>query len=228
MIRGIAASRAGLAWEQTRTEVIANNIANMETDGFKRSVAVGAEFGQMLLHRMGDRTPPGEQPPAVGMLGHGATVAEVAVDSRQGGIRPTGRPLDIALLGPGELTYQMPDGTLGYTRSGVLHQDVNGRLVTREGYPVLVGGQPVGTPGSRLEIRPDGEVLVDGRSAGRLDIRGGENTRIEVGALETSNVDLAQEMTDLIVALRSFQVNQRALQVQDQTVGKAIESLGNI
>jgi len=227
MIKGIGASRAGMAWEQARTDVISNNVANINTDGYRRSVAVGREFGSILLRRMGDRLEEGSKEPVVGQLGQGAALAEVVVDQKGGALRFTDQPLDVALMGPGEFTFAGPTG-LGYTRIGSFQQDATGQLVTAEGYPVLVNGSPVGAGSKSLKIRDDAGVEVDGKFVGRLDIRGGATTRLEVGVLEGSNVDLAQEMTDLITSLRSYQLNQRALQIQDQTLSKAVSELANL
>lgn len=225
MIKGMGASRAGMSWEQTRTEVIGNNLANINTDGFKRSTAVGAEFARVLIHRLGDQSTEAQ---AIGDLGHGAIAAAITADLTQGELQQTDQPLDAALVGPGEFTFQTPQGP-GYTRSGSFRVSAEGILVTAQGFPVLVGGAPVMAPGRAFSLREDGALLLDGEPAGFLDLRGADpSTRLAVGALERSNVDLSREMTDLITALRSFQVNQRALQMQDQTLQKAVTELGNL
>ncbi|HWI65927.1 MAG TPA: flagellar hook-basal body protein [Symbiobacteriaceae bacterium] len=225
MIRGIGASRTGMFWEQTRTDVIANNVANVNTDGFHRSVAVGREFGEMLLRRIGDQQASG---PRVGAAGSGAEVDAVLKDDTGGALNRTENPLDVALIGPGEFTVQGAAGPI-YTRDGRFKRDANGQLVTAKGQPVLVGGVPVGAGATTLEVSPDGEVMVDGNSAGRFDLRGATaDTQTRGGWVEASNVDLAAELTDLVTALRSFQINQRALQMQDATLGKAVNDLANL
>jgi flagellar basal-body rod protein FlgF len=228
MIKGIDTSRAGMAWEQSRTELIGNNIANVNTEGFKRSVAVGSEFASALVLRLGDQIHAGAESPGLGFLGHGASLTEVVVDATQGSVQQTESDLDLAIIGPGEFTYLGPGGP-GYTRNGSFRLDAEGWLVTPQGNALLVNGAPLRALGQSLQIRTDGAVLVDGVVTGQLDIRGADaSTRLELRALENANVDLAQEMTDLITALRSFGVNQRALQMQDQTLGKAVTELGNI
>ncbi|HYF93964.1 MAG TPA: flagellar hook-basal body protein [Symbiobacteriaceae bacterium] len=225
MIRGMGASRAGMVWEQARTEVIANNVANVNSDGFHRSVAVGREFGQMLLRRIGDQQPGG---PVLGAAGSGAELAEIVQDQRSGILRESDNPLDAALAGPGEFTVLGAAG-LTYTRDGRFKRDAEGQLVTAQGQPVLVSGAPVGAGATSLEITDDGTVMVDGQAAGRFDLRGATaETKVWGGRLEASTVDLAQELTDLITALRSFQINQRALQMQDQTLGKAVNDLATL
>lgn len=225
MIRGVGASRNGMVFEQSRLDMIANNVSNVNTGGFKRSVGVGAEFGQLLLRRWGDAE---REAPSIGQVGEGAVLREVTADDTPGPLEVTGRPLDLALEGPGEFTYLTAAGQTGYTRNGSFSRDSQGLLVTAEGYPVLVGGAPVGMGAGELSISPDGLVLVDGQAVGRPDIRGAGLTRIKSGALEQSNVDLAQEMTDLITALRSFQANQRVLKAQDETLARAVSDIGRL
>lgn len=228
MIRGVGASRAGMAIEQSRSEVIANNIANLNTDGFKRSVAQGTEFAQMLLQRLGDQPAGGEKAPQVGRIGHGAVLEEVTADLTQGDVGQVENPYAVALFGAGEFTYLEPAG-LGYTRNGNFRLDGTGRLVTEQGHPVLVNGAPVGGPGLSIKFDADGTVFVADQPVGQLDIRGrGADTQVMPGYIERSNVVLAQEMTDMTMALRSFQVNQRAMQMQDQTLAKVVSEVGKL
>ena len=228
MIRGFDASRRGMAVEQTRSDVISNNVANVNTDGFKRSVAVSKPFGDMVQERLGDFAP-GEQPAQVGPLGNGAVVDAVAVEKKDGELRFTDNPLDVALIGPGQFVYQGPNGTVGYTRNGAFTRDTNGRLTTADGNPILVGGQPVGTLADKLEIAADGTVLLDGKAAGKLDIQGANGTTVlKTKTLESSTTDLAAEMTDLTIAMRSYQVNQRALVMQDNTLARAVSDIGKV
>ncbi|HYG58614.1 MAG TPA: flagellar hook-basal body complex protein, partial [Symbiobacteriaceae bacterium] len=190
----MGASRAGMIWEQTRTEVIADNMANLNTDGYRRKVAVGTEFGDILLRRLGDKRTDG---PRVGSIGSGAVVDQIITDQRRPSLLVTERSLDAALVGAGAFTYQTATGP-AYTRDGRFQRDVTGQLVTAKGELVLVNGAPIGQGATSLEIGPNGVVMVDGQPAGRLDIQGGTaETVIQAGALEASNVDLIQEMTDL-------------------------------
>ncbi|MFZ5813991.1 MAG: flagellar hook-basal body protein [Bacillota bacterium] len=229
MIRGIGASKSGMAVEQSRTDVLANNVANINTPGFKKSVAVSTEFEAMLLQRMGD--PTDQTAPTIGLLGNGATLEQVVPLELQGALITTERMLDFALDGPGRFAAQGPNGVI-YTRNGAFRQTEEGTLVTTEGYPVLMrtdAGDLVPVTARSLEVREDGTVVADGQAVGRLELDGATpETKLHRGKLEGSNVDLAKEMTDLIVALRSFQVNQRALQMQDGTLAKAVTEIGKI
>lgn len=228
MIRGIDASRRGMAVEQTRTDVLANNVSNINTDGFKRSVVVSKPFGDMVQERLGDFAP-GEKPEEVGKLGGGAAVDSVAVDMKDGQLRYTDRDLDVALQGPGMFTYLSPTGTVGTTRNGAFTRNPAGQLATADGDPVLVGGRPVGTKDDKLEIADDGTVLLNGNPAGKIDIRGATAaTMLKVKALESSTADLPTEMTDLTISMRAYQVNQRAMAMQDQTLAKAVSEIGKV
>jgi len=232
MIRGIEASRSGMAVEQLRTDVLADNIANINTSGFKRSSATSTEFDTMLLYRMGD--PTDAAPQQVGPLGNGSRVDRVVVDERQGDLRQTGRSLDLALTGPGYFLAQKPDGSLYRTRNGAFLQMADGTITTTEGYTVLMedgsGGRvPLVVPGIEPTFGADGTVLVDGQPVGLLALDGADaTTRLHTGYLEASNVDLAKEMTDLIVTLRAYQVNQRAMRVQDETLSRAVTEIGKV
>ncbi|MFZ5826776.1 MAG: flagellar hook-basal body protein [Bacillota bacterium] len=231
MIRGFGASKMGMSVEQSRTDVLANNMANINTPGFKKSMAVSAEFEAMLIQRMGDSTD--QRAATLGLLGNGATLDQVLPVDLQGDLQETGRALDFAIEGPGRFMAQGPNGVIT-TRNGAFRQTEDGTLVTAEGYPVVVRNQGgelsiFQQPGGAVEVQADGTLLAGGQVVGRLEMEGvTAETKIHSGKLEASNVELAKEMTDLIVALRSFQVNQRALQMQDQTLGKAVTEIGKI
>lgn len=231
MIRGLMASRLGMAVEQTRTDVLANNVTNVNTNGFKRSATRVDEFGPMLLQRLEDPADP--QPPLVGVLGNGVQVDQIIPDLRQGDLRQTTNPLDVAFQGPGEFAVQGPGG-IAYTRNGAFHQNQDGSIATADGRYLMVrdpAGQvvPLITPGAMPQIEADGSVLVDGQTVGLLEVRGTTpETVLRSGYLEASNVDMAQETAELIMALRSYQVNQRALQMQDGTLAKAVTEIGKV
>ncbi|MGE5672566.1 MAG: flagellar hook-basal body protein [Mycobacterium leprae] len=221
MLRGIQASIRAMGVEQKRSDTIANNVANVNTDGFKRQTVTTTEFGSMLIQN--------EQAQTLGPLTNGPRLGQILTPAADGPISETGNPFDVAISGPGQFVYQMPDGQLGTTRSGAFHIDMTGQLVTNNGYPVLVNGLPVGGPGQQVAISDDGQVSVDGSPMGRLDLVGGTaDTKMVPKSLEHSNVDLTTEMTDLIVALRSYQINQRALSIQDETLGKAVSDLAKV
>jgi len=258
VLRGIYASATGMVAQARRLDVLANNLANAATVGYKRDVTIAATFQDLLQERLDDRVPPAPGTTrAVGPVPAGTAVA-TATRLADGPIKATGRPLDVALQGDGFFTILTPEG-IRYTRAGNFDQDGQGRLVTAAGHPVLVSGRPVA--GRSIVIRENGEVWVDGLLAGTLDIVttdqvgplrkvgdnlwapggpgaplvGGASTatgqnparpwRLLVGFLEMSNVEPIREMVELIHATRTFEANQKALQAQDQALGRAVNDL---
>jgi flagellar basal-body rod protein FlgG len=213
-----------MAAEQARTDAASNNVANIDTDGYKRTSVSTTDFGNMLVQLV-DPTMDGI--PVIGQIGTGATVESTTRDNSPGPIQETGNPMDVALTGAGQFTFQGPNGP-AYTRLGAFHRDNQGQLVTAQGYPLLVSGKPVGAGAREVTVAQDGTVLLDGKAAGTLDIQGGDGKPLALKSLEHSNVDLAQEMTDMIIAMRAFQANQRALAMQDNTLNRTVNEIGKV
>jgi flagellar basal-body rod protein FlgF len=237
-----------LAMEK-RQEVVANNIANASTPGYRRQQAVNKGFDTLFFARM--RHPfwanrvPGP--------GGGLQLVETFTDAAPGPVTTTGNPLDVALEGPGFLAVDTPAGER-YTRSGSFTVNTEGLLVTHDGHPVLNdAGGTIAVRGGAVQITGDGTVIVDNQPAGTLrmvefeDIhflsREGdnlyavpeafadrmapaENTRVSASALEYSNVQLPYEMIQMTLGMRLYEANQRSLQTIDQTMGAIIEQVG--
>lgn len=178
MIRGIYAAASGMIADQSRLDVLSNNLANASTSGFKKDTAIGKNFHDILVDRVGDRTKDGEfaSPVPIGRLGLGSFILQTGTRLSSGSLRHTGSMLDVAIMGDGFFTVQTPQG-IRYTRQGSFVQDAEGRLSTPEGHLVLVDGQPIGEKGMRLEISDEGDVLQDGISLGKLDVA----TSAEIG-----------------------------------------------
>jgi len=209
-----ALSGAFGAWRQL--EVVANNIANADTTGFK---------GERVTFE--GRGPDGAY----------ARIADGVMDPRDGAPEATGLPTDIALQGEGWLLVQAPGGAPMLTRDGHLHVDAfDGTLQTADGLPVLAEDGPVIVPPDRsVRISDDGTVLLDDgtelttlrmvtapaepaggnlwRASGPIqDIA----PRFVAGALESSNVDAVRAMVELVEAGRSFEQFQKVLQTSDE------------
>ncbi|MCA9756801.1 MAG: flagellar basal-body rod protein FlgF [Candidatus Eisenbacteria bacterium] len=181
MNRGIRVSAAALTPLARAQEILANNLANVSTTGFRED-RVGFE---RLLAATAQPGPGGANAgaqaggtPAPGAAGAGggagASLAAPAlgrrVDLESGAIDTTGGPLDLALVGPGFFTVQTPDGP-AYTRDGSLSLDPEGQLVHRSGNPLLGEGGPITlAAGSLFEVDTDGTVRVDGEAQGRLQV----------------------------------------------------------
>src|SRR5215212_5627358 len=149
----------GMMAQQLRTEVIANNLANVNTTGFKRS---RAHFQDLLYQSVQNPSivgaPDSNTMPAI-QVGRGTKLAAVQRLHAQGPVEETSRPLDIAIEGEGFFQIQMPNGQTAYTRDGSFGISDTGTLVTAEGYTV-VPGIKIPSDSSNLSISPTGVVSV--------------------------------------------------------------------
>ena len=133
MIRSLWIGKTGLEAQQTQLDVISNNLANVSTNGFKRSRAVFEDLLYQTIRQPGAQSSQQTQLPSGFQIGTGVTpVATVKIFS-QGNLQQTGNPLDVAIQGNGFFQVLQPDGTLAYTRDGSLQVDNQGALVTSNG-----------------------------------------------------------------------------------------------
>jgi len=212
-------------WEQ-RQAAAAHNLANAGAEGFKAE-RVFAHLLDGAELRAGART-----------------------DPRPGSLSSTGRPLDLALEGPGFFVVDTPRGER-LTRRGAFRLDATGTLVDGRGHPVLVDGAPAVLPDGEVEVDSEGQVTVDGTPVGRLSVvlpsdpagmiredglyfeapGGGETVdypRILQGSLEESNLDPLDAMVELIEIRRGHGVVHRALGALDQTLETITSRLGRV
>jgi flagellar basal body rod protein FlgG len=230
MIRGFYTALSGVLSTMTRQAVVADNIANVSTVGFKESRTVQDDFELQIMNSLG---------PELGQLGTGAVPSGLKLDVSQGPLEGTGNQTDLAVDGDGLFAVRTPNG-VAYTRAGDFHQDPTGMLVTEQGYALLdTTGHPI-QPGQSFNVNPDGTIEGTGqrialmawppggvtRLGGNLYTAPGQLTpasgSIRQRTLEHSNTDMALEMTDLVNLQRSFQMSARALSLQDGTLGDAI------
>ena len=136
MIRSLWIAKTGLDAQQTQLEVIANNLANVSTNGFKRSRAVFEDLLYQTLRQPGAQSSQQSTIPSGLMLGVGVRPVSTEHIFTQGGLTKTDNGLDIAINGQGFFQIQMPDGTLAYTRDGAFQKDSTGQVVTSSGYPL--------------------------------------------------------------------------------------------
>jgi flagellar basal-body rod protein FlgF len=241
MIKGIYASGSGMMPRMLKIEVIANNLANINTTGFKRDnifVQIMKDTGVAQATGNGDLS--------------GLNVREYT-DFSEGSLNPTSNKLDLAIQGPGFFVAQSPNGPR-YTRNGGFSLSTDGTLVTAQGYPVMGAGGPIQLPDMQklsqgdISINETGEVTVDGRQIGKLEIANfedtsvlkkdggsdfvsdvppksgvadGKNIAIRQGYLEESNVNGIEEMVQMIELSRSFESAQKTMVSQDATLDKA-------
>lgn len=159
MIRSLWIARTGLDAQQTNMDVIANNLANVSTNGFKKSRAVFEDLLYQNLRQPGAQSSQQTQFSNGLQLGVGVRPVSTAKLFTQGALQQTGNDLDVAINGNGFFQIQLPDGTTGYTRDGSFQLDNQGQIVTTSGYVVLPG---ITVPANALSITfgRDGTVSV--------------------------------------------------------------------
>jgi len=228
LLKGIYTAASGMVAEMTRAEVLANNLANVNTNGYKGDLAVNKSFGDLLLSKIEQ----GDANQLVGGVGSGVFVDQIAPVFLPGSYRDTGNNLDVALEGEGFFTLQTPQGER-YTRDGAFSLNSEGYLVTREGYLVLGENGPLQVKDlDKLRIMdfPDKTVLQkEGNNIWSATGPGqdlGDAARVRQGTLEGSNVNIISEMVNLIAAARAYELSQKMIQTQDASLDKAVNEVG--
>lgn len=251
MIKGLynAFTAMDAAWRYQ--DVLANNIANADTAGFKREYAIQQPFADVLLSQQAPVPAPltARIQQVVGQMGTGTFIAEFSTDYGQGILRETGNELDLALT-DGFFQVEGPDGSVFSTRNGRFGRDAAGDMVTSQGYYVLdENGQHINLPQNGVSVAADGAILDQGTAIARLaifDFTPGQLTRageayftatepgqppiggpgLRQGFLEGSNSVLVEEMTSLLAVQRTYQANQAVLSRLDGTLEQAAGELG--
>jgi len=231
-------------------DVISNNLANVNTTGFKESKLEFQDLLYQTTRAAGSQQGGGNELPGSLQIGQGSIPVSTERIFTQGDLSQTGGNLDIAIQGQGFFQVQMPDGSLAYTRDGSFKTNAQGQIVTSDGYPVQGGFEPVPTGTTNITISASGAVtyttpsgvtssqiqLANFNNPGGLQAVGhnlytetsasgtallGEPTQnglgeLQQGYLELSNVSVVQEMVNLILAQRAYEVNSKAVQAADQ------------
>jgi flagellar basal-body rod protein FlgF len=248
VIRGIYTAASGMVAESLRTDAIANNMANVDTTGYKRDITITKDFGSMLIKQVGD----GSNSSDIGSMGYGSVVDEIATIHDAGQIRSTDNPLDLAISGKGYFTVQTPNG-LRYTRNGSFYRSGQNQLVTSEGYRVLGTNGPINVTGNKIVIGSDGSVKVDGVQTSQLQLVEFANDQaalskegnslyamtgsqqstkatgsVEQGSIERSNVNVIKEMVNLIAGYRAYEINGKSVQAHDSLLDKAVNEVGKV
>jgi flagellar basal-body rod protein FlgF len=210
-----------------RQDQIANDLANAATPGYKADRAQQRSFSDLLLQN----TQTGD---TVGALGSGPLITRQVTDLRPESLRSTGEPLDLAISGDGWFAIQTPRG-VRYTRNGAFSSAADGTLVDAQGNKVL------GTSHQAVKVRPDGTVdaaqvgcfaLTGARKEGDALFTGAEAGKaggsVSSGVLESSGVDAARTMVDMMASLRVFEAGQKAITTIDQSLQQAAGQVGNL
>lgn len=167
MIKALGIAATGMEAQQLNMDVIANNLANINTPGFKKSRADFQDLLYQTIKSAGTSTANGNQTPTGIQIGLGSRTAAVQRIYTAGDVSQTGNDFDFAIEGPGFFQVEMPNGDTAYTRSGALKLDGTGRLVTSDGYPVLPQ-ITIPANATKVSIQEDGtvEVFQDGAATG--------------------------------------------------------------
>lgn len=176
MIRSLWTSATGMQAQELNIDVIANNLANVNTSGFKKS---RAEFQDLLYESMrpaGAASSADTTVPTGIQLGHGTRPSAVQKMFSQGDFQNTGNELDWAIEGDGFFQIEMPDGDTGYSRSGEFKLDADGRIVNPDGFPLI---PEIAVPNDTVSISVglDGTVSV---------IQAGDGTPSEIGSIQVA------------------------------------------
>ncbi len=160
MLRSLFTSATGLAAQQMNLDVIANNLANASTNGFKGSRANFQDLVYQTIRQPGSQTGANSQLPTGTQIGLGVSAGTTSADFTQGTLQNTGGMYDLAITGNGFFKVLLPDGSNGYTRAGSLSIDGTGKLVTPEGYPIQPEIVIPPNAGQTVSIGSDGQVSV--------------------------------------------------------------------
>ncbi len=223
---GLLTAARTLSYYSRRQEITANNLANVNTAGFKAD--------RLVAHGLSDYSSP---------------VPVEATDLRQGALRMTGRPLDLGLEGDGFLVAESPGGER-LIRGGSLKLDGAGQLITSDGMPVLGSQGPIVITGSTIEIAPDGTVTSDGHAIDRLRIVAPDegtpllkegagrfvatgmtdapDTRIRQGQLEEANLDSIGGMVSLVEIQRAYAASINVLRTMDGVLGSITNDVARV
>ena len=164
MLRALYSAAAGMESQQMNLDVISNNLANVNTTGFKKSKVEFQELLYQTTRAPGADLGSGNQLPTGIQVGQGSRPVATARIFTNGDLTQTGEQLDVAVQGAGFFQVQMPDGTNAYTRDGAFKTDSTGRIVTSDGLPVVGGFQPVPAGTTNITISSNGNVTYTGAS----------------------------------------------------------------
>jgi len=159
MIRSLWIAKTGMEGQQTKLDSIANNLANVSTNGYKRADVVFEDLMYQNLRTAGAASSEQSELPTGLQVGLGVRVAASTRNFSQGNLQQTAGNLDVAIKGQGFFQIQLPDGTTAYTRDGAFQVDANGQLVTNAGY-VVQPGITIPAKAQSVTIAPDGTVNV--------------------------------------------------------------------
>ncbi len=245
MTNALSITEVGMINSMNHLNLIANNLANANTAGFKRDISVSQPFSDFLAQGIRDI-------PDV-KLGSEQPVVKQVVDQSSGALSFTGNRLDVAIEGEGFFALTTPNGT-AYTRQGSFTLDASGALVTANGYRVNGQGGDIRLTSDQPRIDKQGVIWDGDQQAGRLKIMRFANLdslekvgaglylataavaepdsdavfSVRQGYVEASNVNVMSEMVDLMSIMRQIESNQKVLRGYDEMMDVAIRTISDI
>lgn len=255
MLDGMKMATEGMIQSSLRQDVITNNLANASTVGFRKESVVISSFSDVLNRELGNgmRQTSGEVVTTGGLEKSGGLGSQTITNTGQGALKETGNPFDLALSdnGRGFFTIQTPEG-IKFTRAGTFHLSTDGHLVTADGSFLLGNKGPIRVKGTDFKVTDEGSIQVDGKEIDRLlvstfqdgnmmkkagdtnfaapdgGVKATSHFSVKQGYVEMGNMNAIQEMVDLMMVMRNFEANQKALQSHDQRLQKAVNELGKV
>lgn len=257
MVKGLYTAYTGMINEQKRVDVVANNLANASTTGFKAEGSTSESFKEVLAYKIKDTSEAGTAR-RLGVMSPGVKIGETYTDWGEGSFHTTDNPYDMCIAGNGfftiEFTNKNGDTTTMYTRDGNFKVNLDNEIVNANGDYVLdVNGEHIQVdPLTDLMVDADGSIYQNGQAIAQLKITDFEDynylskygetyyevidgaTEIEPlatvhnGMLESSNVQVAKEMVNLISYQRAYETNQKMIQAHDETLQKAVNDVGKV
>lgn len=254
MNRGLYTSAIGMMTQMNNMDVITNNIANVDNTAFKKDTTVVQSFSEELMKILDDPSKSLiKRDNNIGKVSLGNFVTEVNTDFSKGSIEETGGTYDLAINGDGFFAIETinQDGTVveKYTRDGSFTVNANNELMTKEGNYVLGENGRIVIPNGSVNISENGYIYSNGEFVDRLKLVDFENKeslrkygdnlydRIDetVGKVfegnviqrhvETSNVNIVDEMVSMINVSRIYELNQKMVQTHDEVLGKAVTDI---
>jgi flagellar basal-body rod protein FlgG len=220
MINSLWIAKTGMTAQQTQLDVISHNLANVSTAGFKRNNAVFEDLIYQNLRQVGAQTTEQNQLPTGLHLGLGVNVVATSRNFTQGPLQQSGNSLDVAINGNGFFEIQLPDGTIGsISEDGVVSATVPGNT-----QPQQIGQLAMSSFVNTAGLEPVGQNMYKESAASGPPQQGQPGTNglgiMRQGFLESSNVNVVEELVTMIQTQRAYEMNSKAIQTSDQMLAK--------
>ncbi|MGD0152358.1 MAG: flagellar hook-basal body protein [Thermacetogeniaceae bacterium] len=253
MVRGLYTAAKGMMVAQVNVDVASQNMANVNTPGYRKDDTLVSAFPSMLLARLD-----GNGTATIGQTATGSALDGIYTSFEEGAVHETGDPLNMAVSGNAFFTVKGPQGQLFFTRNGDFQLNLNKQLITSTGDSVVgdLNGQAeeIFAPDGKLSVASDGtlsgatdsqgraiaKLYLTAKPAGATWLKAGSSLfsgssaspapgyAVRQGASEDSNVNAVAEMVKMLDSMRAYEANAKVIQVTDSTLEKAVSSIGNV